>query len=60
MDDAFVAAGDVNRRRHTIMSEVELKATGGDWTTTNAYDYEGYFQRKYGTFLHKPAHPAGM
>jgi len=48
--NAFIASGDVNRRRETIMSEVELKAAGGDWTNPNAYDYEGYFQRKYGSF----------
>lgn len=48
--DAFVAAGDVVRRKVTIMSEVELKAAGGNWTAPQAYDYEGYFQRKYGTF----------
>lgn len=48
--DAFVAEGDVNRRMNSVMSEAELKSAGGDWTTTNAYDYEGYFQRKYGTF----------
>ncbi|ALI98795.1 RagB/SusD family nutrient uptake outer membrane protein [Rufibacter tibetensis] len=47
---AFVAAGDVERRRATVMSEAELKAMGGDWTNANAYDYEGYFQRRYGTF----------
>lgn len=50
MYDAYTAAGDVARRTATVMSESELKAAGGDWTTTNAYDYEGYFQRKYGTF----------
>ncbi|MND76889.1 SusD family protein [compost metagenome] len=48
--DAFVAAGDSARRVNTIMSDVELKKAGGDWTAPNAYDYEGYFQRKYGTF----------
>jgi len=32
------------------MSEAELKAMGGNWTATNAYDYEGYFQRKYSTY----------
>lgn len=49
--DAFVAAGDVERKKNTVMSVEELKAAGGDWTTTNAYDFEGFFQRKYGTFL---------
>lgn len=32
------------------MSETELKAAGGNWSAPNAWDYEGYFQRKYGTF----------
>jgi starch-binding outer membrane protein, SusD/RagB family len=50
MYDAFVAANDVTRRIQTVMSEDELKAMGGNWTAPNAYDYEGYFQRKYGTF----------
>ncbi|WP_207433924.1 RagB/SusD family nutrient uptake outer membrane protein [Sabulibacter ruber] len=54
---AFTAAGDVERKRATIMSEAELKAMGGNWTTTNAYDYEGYFQRRYGTFSTQTAGP---
>lgn len=48
--DAFVAAGDAQRRGNTVMSEAELKAMGGNWSAPNAWDYEGYFQRKYGTF----------
>lgn len=48
--DAFVAAGDENRRKQTVMSLGELRAMGGDWTTTNAWDFEGYFQRKYGSY----------
>lgn len=48
--DAFQAAGDVNRRRQTIMSAAELIAAGGNWSNPAAYDYEGYFQRKYGSF----------
>jgi tetratricopeptide (TPR) repeat protein len=58
MYDAFEAAGDVQRRRSTVMSVEELKAGGGDWTTTNAYDFEGYFQRKYGTFSTQTGGPA--
>jgi starch-binding outer membrane protein, SusD/RagB family len=50
MYDAFVAAGDVNRRKETIMSEAELKAAGGNWTGAGIWDYDGYFQRKYGSF----------
>lgn len=48
--NAYVAAGDVVRRRSTVMSEAELKAAGGNWTAPTAWDYEGYFQRKYGSF----------
>lgn len=48
--DAFINTGDVNRRRVTVMSEAELEAAGGNWSVTNAWDHEGYFQRKYGTF----------
>ena len=50
MWDAFIAAGDVNRRRNTIMSVGELIAAGGNWSNPTAYDYEGFFQRKYGSF----------
>ncbi|GEP94751.1 RagB/SusD family nutrient uptake outer membrane protein [Chitinophaga cymbidii] len=48
--NAYVAAGDVERRKATVMSEAELKAAGGNWTAPTAWDYEGYFQRKYGAF----------
>lgn len=48
--DAYVAAGDDVRRKQTVMSVAELKAMGGDWTTNNAWEFEGYFQRKYGSF----------
>lgn len=50
MYDAYVAAGDDGRRKNNVMSVDELKAMGGNWTTATAYDFEGYFQRKYGTF----------
>lgn len=50
MYDAYVAAGDVVRRTTTVMSEAELKAAGGNWSAPTAYEYEGYFQRKYGSF----------
>jgi starch-binding outer membrane protein, SusD/RagB family len=50
MNQAFVDAGDTKRRMHTLMSEAELKAKGGNWTAPNAYDYEGFIRRKYGTF----------
>jgi len=55
--NAFVSAGDVNRRRQIIMSEQELKAAGGNWTNPAAYDYEGYFQRKYGAFQSQTGGP---
>lgn len=48
--DAYTAAGDITRRTTTVMSEVALKAAGGNWTAPTAYEYEGYFQRKYGSF----------
>ena len=48
--DAFNAAGDVNRRKQTIMSQAELVAAGGNWSNPTAYDYEGFFQRKYGAY----------
>ncbi len=50
MNQAFINAGDSKRRMHTLMSEAELKARGGNWTAPNAYDYEGFIRRKYGTF----------
>lgn len=48
--DAFIAAGDVNRRKQTVMSQAELVAAGGNWSNPTAYDYEGFFQRKYGSY----------
>lgn len=57
--DAFIAAGDVVRRRQTVMSAIELIAAGGNWTNANAYDYEGYFQRKYGSFTKQTGAPIG-
>jgi hypothetical protein len=55
--DAYVAAGDVNRRRQIVMSEAELKTAGGNWSNPTAYDYEGYFQRKYGSFASQTGGP---
>jgi hypothetical protein len=57
--NAFVAAGDVTRRRQTIMSATELIAAGGNWSNATAYDYEGYFQRKYGSFQSQTGAPIG-
>jgi len=50
MWDAFIAAGDVTRRKQSIMSQAELITAGGNWTNSSAYDYEGFFQRKYGSY----------
>jgi hypothetical protein len=57
--DAFIAAGDVNRRKQIIMSSTELIAAGGNWSNPTAYDYEGYFQRKYGSFQSQTGTPIG-
>ncbi len=57
--DAFIAAGDVNRRKQTVMSKDELVAGGGNWTGNTAWGYEGFFQRKYGSFLTQTGGPIG-
>ena len=57
MWDAFIAAGDVNRRRQIIMSQAELVAAGGNWSNPSAWDYEGFFQRKYGAFASQTGGP---
>lgn len=59
MYNAFVNAGDVKRRRVTIMSKAELVDAGGDWTNDNAWDVEGYWQRKYGSFDNQTGGPVG-
>ena len=59
MWDAFIAANDVNRRRQCIMSVGELITAGGNWTNPTAYDYEGFFQRKYGSFTSQTGTPIG-
>jgi starch-binding outer membrane protein, SusD/RagB family len=59
MWDAFVNAGDVNRRKQTVMSATELIAAGGNWTNPTAYDYSGFFQRKYGSFQSQTGGPIG-
>jgi starch-binding outer membrane protein, SusD/RagB family len=55
--DAYVAAGDVNRRKQIIMSQAELITAGGNWTNPTAWDYEGFFQRKYGAFASQTGGP---
>ncbi|GAB4092584.1 RagB/SusD family nutrient uptake outer membrane protein [Flaviaesturariibacter terrae] len=57
--DAFQAANDVNRRRATMMSKAELVAGGGNWTNDGAWDFSGYFQRKYGSFQTQTGSPVG-
>jgi starch-binding outer membrane protein, SusD/RagB family len=59
MWDAFVNAGDVNRRKQTVMSVGELIAAGGNWSNPTAWDYEGFFQRKYGSFNTQTGAPIG-
>ncbi len=57
--NAFIAAGDVTRRQQIIMSVGELTAAGGNWSNPSAYDYEGFFQRKYGSFQPQTGGPIG-
>lgn len=59
MWNAFIADGGVDRRKQSIMSEAELIAAGGNWTAPNDWDYEGYFQRKYGSFSNQTGGPIG-
>jgi hypothetical protein len=47
---AYIAAGDVVRRKNTVMSVGELTAAGGKWNAPNLWDWEGYFSRKYGSY----------
>lgn len=48
--NAYVNAGDVARRKQTIMSRAELVAAGGDFPASGVYDFDGAFQRKYGSY----------
>lgn len=59
MWNAFIADGGVTRRRQSIMSQAELIAAGGNWTAPNDRDYEGFFQRKYGSFSNQTGGPIG-
>ncbi|MEO7265411.1 MAG: RagB/SusD family nutrient uptake outer membrane protein [Ferruginibacter sp.] len=59
MWDAFIADGGVTRRKQSIMSQAELIAAGGNWTAPNDRDYEGFFQRKYGSFNNATGSPIG-
>ena len=49
--NAFVNAGDVERRKNTLMSVDELRAMGGDWNNPDYYEFEGVIRRKYGNYL---------
>ena len=49
--NAFVNAGDVDRRKHTVMSVDDLRAMGGDWNNPDYYEFEGVIRRKYGNYL---------
>ena len=57
--NAFVAAGDVTRRKQCIMTVAELQAMGGNWSNPAAWGYEGFFQRKYGSFTTQTGGPIG-
>ncbi len=59
MWNAFIADGGVARRNQSIMSQAELIAAGGNWTAPNDRDYEGFFQRKYGSFTNHTGTPIG-
>ncbi|MEO6613270.1 MAG: RagB/SusD family nutrient uptake outer membrane protein [Chitinophagaceae bacterium] len=57
--NAFIADGGVVRRQQSIMSQPELIAAGGNWTAPGDRDYEGFFQRKYGSFNTQTGAPIG-
>ncbi len=59
MWNAFIADGSVARRQQSIMSQAELIAAGGNWTAPTDRDYEGFFQRKYGSFVSQTGSPIG-
>lgn len=48
--DAYVTAGDVTRRKQSVMTLQELRDAGGDFNPAKAHDFDGVFQRKYGSF----------
>jgi starch-binding outer membrane protein, SusD/RagB family len=57
--NAYTGAGDTYRRTRFVMSEAELEAAGGNWTNPGAWDYEGFFRRKYGSFNNQTGAPVG-
>ncbi len=55
MFQAFIDAGDTERRRHTVMSQSEFVANGGQFGSgvnpaDDIFDYEGFVRRKYGSY----------
>lgn len=57
--DAFIAAGDEERRIETLMSEAEFVAGGGEASDPTTFDYVGFVRRKYGAYSTE-ADPAGV
>lgn len=59
LNEAFVAAGETSseRRKATLFSVAELKAAGGNWSVDESYDFEGFFQRKYGSYASQAGGP---
>jgi tetratricopeptide (TPR) repeat protein len=47
--DAYVDAGDVNRRMTFVQSVAEFQGAGGIWTPDD-WDFDGVLRRKYGHF----------
>ncbi len=46
---AFIDAGDTERKNATVLSAADFEATGGVVKDPNAHDYEGYMRLKYVT-----------
>lgn len=51
MYNAYVEAGDTERKVQNVISVEELKELGGDWTNPEAHDFDGVIRRKYGTYV---------
>jgi starch-binding outer membrane protein, SusD/RagB family len=56
--DAYVDAGDVTRRKTTLMSKAEFDAAGGTWTPDD-WDFENMMRRKYGHYPTESGGPIG-
>jgi starch-binding outer membrane protein, SusD/RagB family len=61
MADAYVAEGDVVRRKASIMSVAELTALGGSWSAApgEQWGMDGYFRLKYGTLVSETSGTGG-